>query len=713
MRWLPLAVFMATASLAAAQTAANDPALLLADQVYVENDNRLIATGNVEALHNGQRLTASRIVYDKASDSVSVEGPVRITDETGNVLIADAAELDTGFENGLLRGARMVLDEQLQFAAVEARRVGGRYTSMSKVAVTSCQICGPNDVPLWQLRAARVIHDQQERQIYFDQAQLRVLDVPVFYMPRLRLPDPTLKRARGFLIPEFRSSTLLGFGVRAPYFIPIGDHTDLTLTPYISPVTRTLEARMRRAFANGDIEINAALSQDTLVRDTARGRLFADGAFDLPHDFKLRFSIETVSDPSYLSDYNYSDQDRLESNLTVEKVRRDGILTAQAYHFESLRTNEDNATQPTIVGDVRMEKRFFPKILGGEFRTALTAHGHYRYSDLDIDSADADTIIDGRDVARLNASFTYLNRWTLPAGIRAGITATVWADRFRIRQDSTMASDVSQLTSATSLELRWPWVKTTAGGARVIVEPIMQTGWVSGMRHALPNDESTRVEFDEGNLLSLSRFPSADRRERGAVSAMGLRWRRDDPGGWSAGLTIGRIWRDAADASFTASSGLTGTMSDWLIAGQFSNQWGLSLTARGLMNDSLNVGKAEARAGLSRGRYDLGATYVLLPADAAEGRTRSLSEWNFDGSYDLNRYWTATANWRYDLSSDDLAKTSLRLDYRNECVEVGFSVSRRYASSTNVEPSTDFGLTVSLKGFSTGGSAKDFRRTCS
>lgn len=713
MRWLPLALFMAAASPGAAQTAANDPALLLADQVFVENDTRLIATGHVEALHNGQRLSASRIVYDKTSDSLIVEGPVRITDETGDILIADAAELDTGFENGLLRGARMVLDEQLQFAAVEARRVDGRYTAMSRVAVTSCQICGSNDVPLWQLRAARVIHDQQERQIYFERAQLRVLDVPVFYMPRLRLPDPTLTRARGFLIPEFRSSTLLGFGLRAPYFIPIGDHADLTLTPYVSPVTRTLEARVRRAFATGDIEINAALSQDTLVRDTARGMLFADGTFDLARDYELRFSIETVSDPSYLSDYNYSDQDRLESNLTVEKVRRDSILTAQIYHFESLRENEDNATQPTIVGDVRMEKRFFPKRLGGEVRAGLTAHGHYRYSDLDIDSADTDTIVDGRDVARLNASFSYLNRWTLPAGIRAGVNATVWADRFGIRQDSTMASDVSQLTSAASLELRWPWVKTTSGGARVMVEPIVQAGWVSGMRHALPNDESTRVEFDEGNLLSLSRFPSADRRERGTVSAMGLRWRRDDPGGWSAGLTVGRLWRDASDASFTATSGLSGTMSDWLIAGQFSNQWGLSLTARGLMDDSLHVGKADARAGLSRGRYDLGASYVLLPADAAEGRSRSLSEWNFDGSYDLNRYWTASANWRYDLSTDDFAKTSLQLDYRNECVEVGFSVSRRYASSTNVEPSTDFGLTVSLKGFSTGGSAKDFRRTCS
>jgi LPS-assembly protein len=44
---------------------------------------------------------------------------------------------------------------------------------------------------------------------------------------------------------------------------------------------------------------------------------------------------------------------------------------------------------------------------------------------------------------------------------------------------------------------------------------------------------------------------------------------------------------------------------------------------------------------------------------------------------------------------------------------VDFSVSRSFASSTNLEPSTDFGLTVALTGFSTGGSGKEYRRSCS
>lgn len=703
---------LALPALAQAQSKAADAALLVADQVLVENENRLVATGNVEALYDGNRLTASRIAYDRTTDRLSIEGPLRITTPDGVVLISDGAELDRNLENGLLRGARMVLNEQLQLASVEARRVNGRYTQLSRVAVTSCQVCGSARAPLWQIRAKRVIHDQEARQLYFDDAQFRILDVPVFYIPRLRLPDPTLDRAPGFLIPELRSSTLLGFGIKMPYFIPLGDHADLTLTPYVSTVTRTLEYRLRRAFRTGDLEINGAFSEDTVLTGGTRGFVFADGSFALPRDYQLRFNIQAVSDPGYLSDYDVDDTDRLESALTVERAKRDRFFGATLVHFESLRDTEDNATQPTIVTDLRQERRWFPT-WGGEIRLNAVAHAHYRYSDLDIDGPDDDTDIDGRDVTRVNLGLAYLNRWTLAGGLRMGVNAQVLADAYRIRQDSTMAPTSRALGVSSSVELRWPFVRQGARGGRSLVEPIAQISWTGGTRDRVPNDESTRVEFDEGNLLALSRFPAADRRERGFVGTLGLRWSHLAPTGWSSSLTLGRVWREDFDGDLSASSGLAGDTSDWLIAGQMDLPNGLGFTARGLLRSDLGFSKAEARGAWTTDRWGVAATYVLLAADAQEDRASALSEWNFNGSYNLTPNWTTSASWRYDLEADTLARSGLRLDYRNECVEVGFSVSRRFASSINVEPSTNFGLTVALKGFSTGGSAKEYRRTCS
>ena len=116
---------------------------------------------------DGKKSVAERIVYDQSTGTLSIEGPIRVTENGTEVIItADQAELDQGLQNGLMMGARMVLDQQLQLASVQAHRVNGRYTQLSKVAVTSCQVCGANSTPLWQIRASRVVHDQEARQLY-------------------------------------------------------------------------------------------------------------------------------------------------------------------------------------------------------------------------------------------------------------------------------------------------------------------------------------------------------------------------------------------------------------------------------------------------------------------------------------------------------------------------------------------------------------------
>lgn len=690
--------------------------ILLADQVLVERGgDTLIATGNVEALHNGTRLTAASIIYNRAANTLEIQGPIRITQPNGDVLTATQAELDQGFENGLLESARFVLDEQLQIASARAARVQGRYTAMSQVAATSCQVCGSDRPPLWAIRASRVVHDAEERQIYFDDAQLRVLGVPVFYIPRMRLPDPTLERARGFMIPELKTTTLLGFGIKLPYFIPIGDHADLTLTPYVSPITRTLEMRYRQAFRTGNITVNGAISKDSLKRDEGRGLFFADGTFSLPRNFRLSFDIEAVSDEAYLNDYN-SDfkKDRLDSALTLTRTQRDSFFSLGLIHYESLTDGENNATQPTIIGDLRYNRRYFPKQIGGEVRLGFQLHGHYRYSDTDIDGSDADTVVDGRDVARANLDLSWRDRWTLPGGLRAGALTQIWIDHFIVEQDAVAEGDYTQVTPAASLELRWPLVKTTANGGRVLLEPIAQLGWIGGERTGVPNDESTRAEFDDGNLVSLSRFPAPDRRERGLIGAAGLRWMREDPDGWRASLVLGRVWRDDLDPAFSRSSGQDSTLSDWLVAGQFAHRNGLQLLARGLYDsDQTRFTKAEMSANMTKDKYTLAASYILLTTDPLEDRDDAQSQWRLNGRYNIDRNWTATGNTRYDIAEGQFLQAGIGAEYRNECVAVDFSVSRSFASSTNLEPSTDFGLTVALTGFSTGGSGKEYRRSCS
>lgn len=174
------------------------PAMLVADSVFITPERELVAEGNVEVFQGETRLRAKRITFDQETETLNIEGPIRIEDGSETVVLADAASLDSGLQNGLLLGARLVMDQQLQMAALQMNRVSGRYTQLFKTAVTSCHVCEDGRPPLWQIRARRVIHDQEEKQLYFEDAQFRILDVPVMYLPRFRLPDPTLERGQGF-----------------------------------------------------------------------------------------------------------------------------------------------------------------------------------------------------------------------------------------------------------------------------------------------------------------------------------------------------------------------------------------------------------------------------------------------------------------------------------------------------------------------------------
>ena len=169
---------------------AQELASLVADNILVDPRGRVTATGNVEVFYDGVRLTAQSVSYDREGSRLTITGPIRVTDADGTLFLADQAELDRDLRNGVLISARMVLDQQLQIAATEIARVGDRYTRLDRVVASSCEVCASNPVPLWEIRAARVVHDDQARQLYFTNAQLRFIGVPVAYIPRLRLPDP-------------------------------------------------------------------------------------------------------------------------------------------------------------------------------------------------------------------------------------------------------------------------------------------------------------------------------------------------------------------------------------------------------------------------------------------------------------------------------------------------------------------------------------------
>ncbi len=670
-------------------------ASLLSDTIIIQNDTTIIATGNVEILIDGARLQAGSITYNARAGTLQIEGPIILHQNDGTLFLASSADLDTDLRNGVLRSARMVLNQQLQLAAAQINRVDGRYTQLSNTIASSCKVCASNPVPLWQIRADKIIHDQQERQLYFENAQLLIGRVPVFFIPRLRLPDPTLKRATGFLVPSSNTSTQLGTGFKIPYFIAIGDSADITLTPYISPRTLTLGARYRQAFARGRLQFDAALTRDKIRPGVNRAYLFGNGNFNLPRDFILRFDIELTTDPAYLLEYGFSDKDRLDSDVAITRTRQNDYFNAGLTSFKTLRGSElaFDDQLPNFQGELLYERRFFPNRLGGQGSWSAGLETHRRQSETDQI---------GRDVSHVYGRLNWSKSSILTNGMVARFGGELSADAYNIAQDSSFAPALAFITPALEAELRWPLLRASANGGSQILEPVIHLAWTRNIGTNVPNEDSTIVEFDEGNLLTISRFPGDDRYESGVRTTLGLKWTRFDPNGRRLSLALGRVFRDGDNGQFTNASGLDGNRSDWLFAGQFKLDSRLSVTGRALFEDALDITKAETRISWNNDDVALASTYSWIVPDTAENRPDLTSQLTLDADYKFRKNWNSSLNYLYDFSASKATKAAFGLEYRNECISVNLSLSRRFTSSSSVTPTTEVGFSVSLLGFGSG-----------
>ena len=690
-------------------------ATLLADYVTLSADRTLTASGGVVVWYQGARLVADEIRYDGETGEMTISGPIHLTrpglagTESDAILIADQAELSQDMRNGMLRGARMVLAREMQMAATEISLTGeGRYTTLNHVVASSCRICAEDPVPLWEIRARQIVHDDELNMLIFDHPQLRAFGLPIAAVPgRVTAPDPTVDRMSGFLRPRFRTTSNLGFGVMLPYFKTLGDHADLTITPYVSAsYTHTLMLRYRQAFWNGAMEWNGALTRDDIRRGETRGYLFGAAQWELPRGYRLGMQIQVVSDDGYLLDYDVSDADRLWSGVTLERVTAEKLVWARIGNYHSLRDDEDNSTSPAQVADMMWVRRW--QAAGGVAQLEWSAHVHNRPS--------GDNAV-GRDVARGSVAFDWQRMQILPGGLVATGAAGVKADLYTIRDDDSYDDTVSRVTPWLSAELRYPMTGSD-GYASYVLEPVAQLVWSpSRDNDDIPNEDSTQVEFDEGNLFALSRYPGWDAQETGLRANLGVTWTRFDPNGWSLALAAGRIFRDGDDVD-DAESAMSllqrGTKSDWLIAGHFASNFGLTVANRALLDDDLNFTRDELRVGWIRPDLQFSLGYLWMEADGNEDRDTDLSELTSEIGWQVAEGWWASAHGRYDLEASATQRAGFGVTYRNECVSVELAASRRFTDTAQVDPDTDIDLSIRLGGFGRAPDGKGTvaRRTC-
>jgi LPS-assembly protein len=377
-----LALLLAGPAWAQAQPAAGqstqakpqDKLVIDADElVYDKDKNTVTASGSVQLFYQGRVLQADRVIYDRATKRVYAEGHAKMTDEHGDVMYGSRFELSDDFREGFIDSVQVLTSDKTRFTSPRVERSNGDITVLQKGGYTACEPCKdhPDWPPFWQVRAAKIIENQETHTVYYEDAQLLFWGFPVFYMPYFSAPDSTVNKQTGLLAPQFVSGANLGYGLSLPYFINLAPNYDLLLNPtYLSKQGLLGEVDWRQRLSNGvySIRMTGIDEQQPLLfpafpygagDQRLRGSIETKGNFLLNDMWQFGWDGTWMSDKFFLNDYrlqginfdNFYFQDVV-SSVYLRGQANQSYFDLSAYHFEGTTANDDNRTLPVAVAPV-------------------------------------------------------------------------------------------------------------------------------------------------------------------------------------------------------------------------------------------------------------------------------------------------------------------------------------------------------------------------
>jgi len=675
---------------------ASDPdaprAELSADSMTYDRDLGLItATGNVAVGYSGRSLLADKVSYNQKTDVVIAEGNVSMTDETGKVLFGDKMEITGDLKDGVIYNIGLILEDKSRVAGAGARRYDATLTEVSHAVYSPCNLCkdDPSAPPLWQIKAVRVTHDAEAKQVSYRNAWLELYGIPVAYTPYLSHPDPTVKRRTGFLAPSISNSSDLGFRLQAPYFWAIDDNQDATFTPMLSTDGgQGAIGQYRRKFKKGIINADGSFVGDDPDRGL-RGYMDLEAEYHIDPTWRTGLNIETASDDTYTRRYGFNTEPVLVSRGYLEGFRGQNYQVLNTYAFNDLRADSNSSDSPIVLPMYDFNYNGKRDRMGGFASFDFNALNIVRDS--------------GTDTRRLAFRPRWDRPFNGPFGEIYNASVSLAADAYHAsgvtRDDGTSYTGASgRIMPRAALSWRLPLIRPGTNFSQTI-EPLASIVLApnGGNPDKIPNEDSQEIEFDETNLFQENRYDGFDRIDGGTRINYGLNWVLTERRGGYSSVFLGQSYRPRIDDSFNQASGLEDNFSDVVGRVQITPVEYLDLLYRTQFSpDNFSPQRNEVSATVGVPAFKLKTDYIFL--DQQQGSEFSgREEINATLSSQVNRNWSADFRVRNDILASDLRSLGLGLVYEDECVKFTTQLTRSFFEDRDLKPSDAVTFILVLK----------------
>tara|TARA_A100001015_G_scaffold321674_1_gene453933 strand:- start:5974 stop:8370 length:2397 start_codon:yes stop_codon:yes gene_type:complete len=208
--------------------------------IIIDNKNKIIKSNEKSSLIDldGNKIFLNAFEYQIEKNIFKSVGYIKIIDNKKNNFEFSQIYIDTKKNEILGSDIKAFMnDENFKISNDNKPRIfANNLTSNKETNVfiksifTLCNYREGDKCPPWSIQSSRMLHDNKKKTIYYDNAIIKVYDIPVFYLPKFSHPDPTVERRSGFLPPSISDTKNLGESISVPYFFDIAKNKNFTLT---------------------------------------------------------------------------------------------------------------------------------------------------------------------------------------------------------------------------------------------------------------------------------------------------------------------------------------------------------------------------------------------------------------------------------------------------------------------------------------------------
>ena len=340
-----------------------------------ENKNLMIAKGNVIIKSEKETIKADSVKYDKSLDKATASGNISIISNDGTIIETSEIILTNEFKDILALTLFTKFKDNSKLKATRLSKISDKSVFLNG-EYTPCDCDFKNgEKPVWQLNSSEVTHDKLEKMIYFKNVVLKIMDYPLFYIPYLSTPDPSVKRKNGFLTPSIGYSNRNGLETTIPYYFTTEDESwDSTFTNYLKGKNGYInQLNVRKKYLSGFLETNLFQGQvDTNNEDEDQvfsGNLYFDGK--LESNWNINASGKYSDQDTFMRRYNFDNSSKYKNFIKTNKISNNSFSEIEWYKYTNLEVDSKN-NQPNLQPSIKHKGFFNDKNINSEI--SLNAH---------------------------------------------------------------------------------------------------------------------------------------------------------------------------------------------------------------------------------------------------------------------------------------------------------------------------------------------------